>query len=70
MRAKTARLVEAFIGRFSDHHAFLLTTMLSRIDALTDIDAVQERTEDHLALSLTRWPAWMRSPGSDPPQPQ
>jgi hypothetical protein len=41
--------VEAFIGRFSDHHAFLLTTLLSRIDALTDIDAVQERTEDHLA---------------------
>jgi transposase len=49
MRAKTARLVEGFIGRFSDHQAFLLTTMVSRIDALTDIDAVQERTEEHLA---------------------
>jgi len=50
MRSKTARLVEAFIGRFSDHHAFLLTTMLARIDALSiDIDAVQERTEEELA---------------------
>jgi len=50
MRSKNARLVEAFIGRFSDHHAFLLTTMLARIDALsTDIDALQERTEEELA---------------------
>jgi transposase len=50
MRSKTARLVEAFIGRFSDHHGFLLTTMLARIDALTaDIDAVQKRTEEELA---------------------
>jgi len=50
MRSKTARLVEAFIGRFSDHHGFLLTTMLARIDALSaDIDAVQQRTEQELA---------------------
>ncbi|MBE3074822.1 MAG: IS110 family transposase [Actinobacteria bacterium] len=49
MRAKTARLVEAFIGRFDDHHAFLLTTMLARIDALSaDIAAVEERTEEQL----------------------
>ena len=49
MRSKTARLVEAFIGRFSDHHGFLLTTMLARIDALSaDIEAVQERTEQEL----------------------
>ena len=41
--------MEGFIGRFSDHQTFLLTTMVSRIDALTDIDAVQERTEEHLA---------------------
>jgi transposase len=51
MRSKTARLVEAFIGRFSDHHGFLLSTMLARIDALSvDIEAVQERTEEELAL--------------------
>lgn len=50
MRSKTTRLVEAFIGRFSDHHGFLLTTMLARIDALSaDIDAVQQRTEQELA---------------------
>jgi hypothetical protein len=49
MRSKTARLVEVFIGRFSDH-GFLLTTMLARIDALSaDIEAVQERTEQELA---------------------
>jgi transposase len=49
MRSKTARLVEAFIGRFSDHHGFLLTTMLARIDALSaDIEAVQQRTEQEL----------------------
>jgi len=50
MRAKTARLEEAFIGRFDEHHAFLLTTMLARIDGLTpDIDAVQQRTEEEIA---------------------
>ena len=49
MRSKTAQLVEAFIGRFDDHHAYLLTTMLTRIDALSaDIDAIQERAEEHL----------------------
>jgi len=50
MRAKTDRLVEAFIGRFDDHHAFLLTTMLNRVDALSaDIDAVQQRADEELA---------------------
>ncbi len=49
MRAKTALLEEAFIGRFDEHHAFLLTTMLARIDGLTaDIDAVQQRTEEQI----------------------
>jgi transposase len=32
LRAKLSLLEEAFYGRFSDHHAFLLTTMLDRID--------------------------------------
>jgi len=46
MLAKIPQMVEAFGGRFSDHHGFRLTPMLARIDALTiDIDAVQERTE-------------------------
>ena len=32
MRAKIPRLEEAFAGQFTDHHAFLLRTMLARID--------------------------------------
>src|SRR5687767_15304033 len=32
MRAKIRDLEEAFIGRFTDHHAFLLAKMLTRID--------------------------------------
>ncbi|MDF3046053.1 MAG: transposase family protein, partial [Ornithinibacter sp.] len=45
MRKKTTQLREAFIGRFNDHHAFLLTKMLARIDQLSaDIADVEERT--------------------------
>ena len=32
LRAKLSLLEEAFYGRFSDHHGFLLQTMLDRID--------------------------------------
>src|SRR5919201_2054621 len=32
LRAKLSLLEEAFYGHFSDHHAFLLATMLERID--------------------------------------
>lgn len=43
MRGKISALEEAFTGRFDDHHAFLLTKMLARVDAATadiaDIDA-------------------------------
>jgi transposase len=47
LRAKTARLEEAFCGRFSDHHAFLLERMLSRIDqASADIAAVEAKIEE------------------------
>jgi transposase len=50
MRAKTARLEEAFTGRFTDHHAFLLRAMLARIDGITaDIDVVQDRIDEHIA---------------------
>jgi transposase len=49
MRAKIPDLEEAFVGRFTDHHAFLLATMLARIDALdADIAAVEARIEDLL----------------------
>src|SRR5438309_922196 len=43
MRSKTSRLAEALTGRFTDHHAFLLTQMLQRIDAISaDIATVQD----------------------------
>jgi transposase len=58
MRAKISDLKEAFIGRFTDHHGFLLTTMLARIDALTaDITAVETRIEAEItpfAAALAR----------------
>jgi transposase len=42
MRAKITALEEAFTGHFTDHHAFLLARMLSRVDAIsadiTDLD--------------------------------
>ena len=35
MRAKITVLEEAFTGHFTGHHAFLLATMLSRVDAIS-----------------------------------
>jgi transposase len=50
MRAKVGALEEAFTGHFSDHHAFLLAKMLTRIDALTaDIAELDARIEELLA---------------------
>jgi transposase len=50
MRRKIPRLQEAFVGRFDDHHAFLLAKMLTRIDGLSaDIADVQERIEQKIA---------------------
>jgi len=49
MRAKIGDVEEAFVGRFKDHHAFLLAKMLARIDALEgEIAAVEARIEDLL----------------------
>lgn len=49
MRKKSATLRQAFQGRFNDHHAFLLRTMLGRIDAInTDITAVEARLGEQL----------------------
>jgi transposase len=50
LRAKRGLLEEAFCGRFSEHHAFLLARMLSRIDqASADIAAVEARIEAAVA---------------------
>ncbi|MEV8636677.1 transposase [Streptosporangium sp. NPDC051023] len=47
MRAKISTLEEAFTGHFTDRHAFLLTKMLSRIDAygadIADLDDAIEQ---------------------------
>ncbi len=49
MRGKLTDLQEAFTGYFTDHHAWLLTRMLTRIDALaTDIAAVDAKIEEML----------------------
>jgi transposase len=49
LRAKTDRLTEALTGRFTEHHASLLTQMLQRIDGVTaDIAIVQDRIDAQL----------------------
>jgi transposase len=47
MRTKISALEEAFTGHFTDHHAFLLRTMLARIDETSaDIAAVEARIDE------------------------
>ncbi|MFD5750662.1 transposase [Streptomyces sp. NPDC127033] len=47
---KRSGLVEALAGRFGDHHAFLLRTMLGRIDACIGIETcLSERIELEMA---------------------
>jgi transposase len=49
LRAKLSLLEEAFYGRFSDHHAFLLQTMLERIDQTsTAIAALEAKIEQQI----------------------
>ncbi len=50
MRNKISALEQAFVGSFTDHHAFLLRRMLTRIDALsTDIAELDRRIEEQIA---------------------
>jgi transposase len=54
MRTKIGLLEQAFVGHFTDHHAFLLRTMLARIDeASADIAAVEAKIEE-LILPFAR----------------
>ena len=49
LRAKLSQLEEAFHGHFTDHHAFLLSKMLARVDTITaDIDDLDAHIEEHL----------------------
>ena len=66
MRAKIPQLVEAFTGHFDDHHRFLLSQMLARIDGIdADIAVLDAQIEAPWPLSPLRWSGSMRSPGSD-----
>jgi transposase len=50
MRAKIAVLQEAFTGHFTGHRAFLLRTMLGRVDAISaDIAALDTRIAEQAA---------------------
>ena len=50
MRRKIPQLEEAFVGHFTDHHSFLLTKMLARIDALSaDIADLDTKIETQIA---------------------
>jgi len=50
LRAKRGQLQEAFTGQFTDHHAFLLATMLGRIDqASADIAELDRKIEAEIA---------------------
>ncbi len=50
LRAKLGRLQEAFTGQFTDHHGFLLSTMLGRIDqASADIAELEAKIDEMVA---------------------
>lgn len=50
MRAKISQLEEAFTGFFTDHHAFLLSKMLARIDGIdADIAELDAKIEEQIA---------------------
>ncbi len=50
MRGKKSVLQEALTGHFRDHHGYLLTMMLDRVDALTaQIDALTGRIDEAIA---------------------
>jgi transposase len=50
MRSKIPALEEAFVGHFTDHHAFLLAKMLARVEAIeADIADVEARIEEQIA---------------------
>ena len=65
LRAKLSLLQEAFYGQFSDHHAFLLATMLERIDQTSAaIAALEAKIEQQIVPFRRRSTGWMRSPAS------
>ena len=52
LRAKRGQLEEAFVGHFTDHHAFLLAKMLTRVDMLDgDIAELDRKIQELIAPS-------------------
>jgi transposase len=50
MRGKRGVLEEAFTGHFTDHHGFLLATMLDRVDAVSaDIATLEAKIDQEIA---------------------
>ena len=50
MRSKIGLLEEAFVGQFSDHHAYLLGKMLARVEAVeADIVDIETKIEAQIA---------------------
>jgi transposase len=67
MRGKIAALEEAFTGRFTDHHAFLLAKMLERIDAIdADIAELDTKIEEMIAPFVQALEQLDEIPGIDP----
>ena len=63
------QLEEAFVGHFTDHHAFLLRTLPARIDqASADIAAVETKIEKLITLSPRPSGDSMRFPESTRPR--
>lgn len=67
MKAKHAALVQAFDGRFDDHHGELARILLDQIDALTrQIDRLTDRIETLIAaIPAADAPAWDDTTGAD-----
>jgi transposase len=66
MRPKIPQLRKALTGRFRDHHAFLLRSMLDHVDRLdADIAALDQRIEAALAPFAVRVELLRSIPGVD-----
>ncbi|WP_432982823.1 IS110 family transposase [Dactylosporangium sp. CA-233914] len=67
LRLKLTQLEDAFVGRFSEHHGFLLAKMLARVDAITaDIAEVHQRIEEQIGPFLAAAQRLDEVPGVGP----
>lgn len=67
LRIKTGMLQQAFQGRFTEHHAYLLTMMLARVDALDlDIATLDARIDAQVAPFAEKVATLSAIPGLGP----